>query len=342
MTELPPTTRPTMMDVAAEAGVGQATVSFVLNGREEMRISRETRKRVFDAAQKLGYRPRNAGRPPSALRPSVIGMMIDEVATSPFAMITIEGAQDYAWNNNAILEVAMTGADKSYEAAILQKWSQDKVQGIIFASIFTRQATPPDGLSMHRTVLTNCYDVEERFTSVVPAERRGGETATKALIDVGRKDIAYISGDPWMDASWQRQQGYERALAEAGIPFKPEYVVEGNFLPSGGRKATEKLLALPQPPDAIFCGNDLAAVGCYDVLREQGLKPGIDVAIVGYDNQIIAQHLKPSLSTVILPHRELGIWAAKAILSDGILPAEQSRLECRFVSRSSHLSDVPK
>ena len=155
--------RITMKDIAARAGVSQSTVSFVLNGMDGMRIGSETRKRVLDAVSELGYRPRSAGRPSKAANHRVIGLMIDEVATSPFASISIEGAQEYAWRSNVLVEVVMTGGDKAYESAVLRKWAADRVEGVIYGSILTRQVTPPDALSKHRAVLLNCYDSDERF-----------------------------------------------------------------------------------------------------------------------------------------------------------------------------------
>jgi len=163
--------RVTMKDVALAAGVSQSTVSFVLNGNDDMRISAETRRRVLRAVADLGYRPRGAGRPPKAAGTRVIGVMFDEVATSPFAAISIEGVQEEAWNSGVLVEVVMTGGDRSYEAAVLRKWAADRVEGVIYASILTRRVTPPDALARHRAVLLNCYDPEESYASVVPAER---------------------------------------------------------------------------------------------------------------------------------------------------------------------------
>jgi LacI family transcriptional regulator len=323
-----------MKDVAIEAGVSQSTVSFVINGREDMRIGEEARQRVLAAAEKLGYRPRAAGRPPIATAHGVIGIMFDEVATSPFAMITIDGAQEEAWGSDVLLEVAMSGGDKAYEAAMLRKWSADRVLGVIYGSILTRPSSPPDQLAVHRAVLLNCYDEAGRYCSVVPAERRGGEVAAKALIEAGHRRIAFISGEAWMDASVQRKEGFIRAMREAGR--EPDLIVEGNFLPSGGRSATLELMKLDTPPDAIFCANDLTAVGCYEALKELGLRVGKDVAVMGYDDQEIAQHLTPALSTVLLPHREMGQWAVQSILSANDLPATQTRMACPLVLRSSH------
>lgn len=325
-----------MKDVAAHAGVSQSTVSFVLNGIEDMRIASETRARVLKAVAELGYRPRSAGRPPSAQSKRVIGFMLDEIATSPFAAISIDGAQDEARKHDALLEIVMTGGDPEYEAAALRKWAGDGVHGVIYGSILTRKAVPPETLRRHRAVLLNCYDGASRYASVVPAERRGGEAATKALLAEGYRKIAFISGEAWMDASRQRKEGFERALREAGAAIDPLLMREGNFLPSGGHAATRDLLRSGPRPDAIFCANDLMAVGCYEALKELGERPGKTMAVMGYDDQEIAQHLSPALSTVLLPHREMGQWAVKSLMADKTTPPAQARMECPLVLRISH------
>lgn len=328
-----------MKDVAVLAGVSQSTVSFVLNGQEDMRISSETRKRVMDAVTALGYRARAAGRPVKN-RNRVIGLMFDEVATSPFAAISIEGVQEEAWKQNVLVEVVMTGGDKTYENAILRKWSADRVEGVIYGSILTRKVKAPDALAKHKTVLLNCYEDKENYASVVPAERRGGETATRMLIEAGHRKIAFITGENWMEASDQRLEGYERALRAAGIPIDPNLIVEGNFLPSGGRTATLRLLEGATRPDAIFCANDLMAVGCYEALKERGERVGETIAVMGYDDQEIAQHLSPALSTVLLPHREMGNWCAQYLI-DGVSSDDINlRMECPVVKRASHLRNA--
>ncbi|MCE0506129.1 LacI family DNA-binding transcriptional regulator [Roseivivax sp. GX 12232] len=328
--------RVTMKDVARQAGVSQSTVSFVLNGQEDMRISGETRRRVLEAVKALGYRPRGAGRPPRQLGLRVIGVMFDQIATSPFAAISVDGIQEEAWQSGVMTEVVMTGGDPDYEAAVLRKWQQDGVLGVIYGAILTREAQPPPGLAQHRAVLLNCHDPEARFPSVVPAERRGSEAAVRALIAAGHARIAYISGEPWMEASEQRLEGYERALRAAGRAVDPALVKEGNFLPSGGRSATLELMRGPLRPDAIYCANDLTALGCYEALKELGETIGETIAVMGYDDQEVAQHLSPQLSTVLLPHREMGQLCVKRLLA-AELDGEQVRLECPLVPRESHV-----
>ena len=218
---------------------------------------------------------------------------------------------------------------------MLKKLAGDGVLGVIYGSILTREVRPPDALARHVAVLLNCHDADGRYPSVVPAERRGGEIATAALIAEGQKRIAFISGEPWMEASDQRMEGYERALRAARTPVDPSIIVEGNFLPSGGREATLKLMHAGPRPDAIFCANDLMAVGCYEALKELGERPGETIAVMGYDDQEIAQHLSPPLSTVLLPHREMGQWCVQRILS-GAGKVTQERMICPIVLRQSH------
>lgn len=326
-----------MVDVAARAGVSQSTVSFVLNGLDDKRISETTRARVLEAARALGYRHRSAERSTPPGTEGVIGLLVDEIATSVYASMSIEAAQEAAWRHGLLLEVAMSGGDPAYERAALERWSDASVRGVIYASILTRRVSPPDTLSAQRAVLLNCHEDAARFPAVVPAERRGGEAATRALIEADHQRIGFITGETWMEASAQRQEGYERALREAGRAVDPELIAIGNFLPTGGYDATRALMSRANPPDAIFCANDLMAIGCYDALRSIGERPGETVAVIGYDDQDLAQYLRPRLSTVLLPHREMGRWCVQALLSEpDAPPSTPYRIECPLVPRESH------
>lgn len=330
-------TRVTMQDVAREAGVSQSTVSFVLNANTDVRIGEATRAKVIEAARRLGYKPRaGTGAALGQPRP-FIGFMVDEIATSIFAAVSIEGAQEAAWGAGYVLDVAMTGGDRVYEETVLRRWRDEGASGIIYASILTRQVTPPPLLEGARAVLLNCYS-EAALPAVVPSEVLGGRAATEALIAAGRKRIAFIGGEAWMEAAMDRQEGYMAALASHNRPFEPELVVEGNFLPSGGYEGAARLMDLANPPDAIFCANDLTAVGAYQALAERGVRVPRDVAVMGYDDQEIARQLTPPLSTVLLPHRDMGQWAVDMLLTQGgkgRLQPGVTRLHCPVVMRQS-------
>ncbi|MEX1056541.1 MAG: LacI family DNA-binding transcriptional regulator, partial [Natronospirillum sp.] len=247
---LPQDSRVTMKDVAKVAGVSQSTVSFVMNGVREVSIAEETKARVLKAAQQLGYRNRRRGSAVVQEHP-VLGFMVDEISTSPFAAISIEGAQDAAWQSGYLLEVVMTGNDKEYEAAVLKKWRAYGVEGVIYSSILTRSASPPAELGSMKSVLLNCYSEDTPYPGVVPSEVMGGFSATEALINRGYRNIACIAGEGWAEAAQDRLTGYRNALTTHGIPIKTELIRSGTFLPSSGYTETKAMLDLKLPLDAI-------------------------------------------------------------------------------------------
>lgn len=330
--------RVTMQDVAREAGVSQSTVSFVLNGSSDVRIADDTQARVWDAASRLGYRHRSALRTRARDQGPFIGFMIDEIATSIFASVSIEGAHEAAWSAGHVLDIAMTGGNKDYEETVLNRWVQDGVAGVIYGSILTRRVTPPKALYELNTVLLNCHSDVDPLPAVVPSEMLGGYAATEALVEAGYRRIAHISGEAWMEAATDRSEGYRNALSSHGLRTDPELIVEGNFLPSGGYAATKKLLGLQPPPDAIFCANDLTAVGAYQAIAEAGLRIPDHMGVIGYDDQEIARQLTPPLSTVLLPHREMGEWAVDFLLTEKRQKSRRTqtfKLECPVVRRNS-------
>lgn len=330
--------RVTMQDVAREAGVSQSTVSFVLNGNSDVRIGEEAQARVLDAAARLGYRHRSGLRSRARDQGPFIGFMIDEIATSIFASISIEGAHEAAWSAGHVLDIAMTGGDRAYEETVLERWVHDGVTGVIYGSILTRRVTPPESLYDLNAVLLNCHSDAHPLPEVVPSETLGGYAATEALILAGYRRIAHISGEAWMEAAIDRCEGFRNALTSNGLRIDPELIVEGNFLPSGGYAATKTLLALQRPPDAIFCANDLTAVGTYQAIAEAGLRIPDDMGVIGYDDQEIARQLTPTLSTVLLPHREMGEWAVDFLLTREKQKSRRTqtfKLECPVVRRQS-------
>ncbi|KAA3447661.1 LacI family transcriptional regulator [Mesorhizobium sp. SARCC-RB16n] len=344
-----------MTDIARAAGCSQATVSFVLNNTPGIRLSQQTRERVIEAARALGYSaPAFSAlkQPVAALEGSasggpafdgldgVIGFAVDQLATSPEAVVAIEGARQASWNAGNVLLVAQTMGDAVMEPRAIQALTRRGISALIYMTIFTREITAPDflyGLDIP-VILLNCYTSDYAFPAVVPSEIAGGQSSTRHLISHGHRRIATITGEPWMQAAQDRLKGYRRALATADIPFDPELVVEGDWSASAGYAATIKLLALKDRPTAIFCQNDRTAIGCYEALKEAGLHIPQDISVVGYDDEEIARHLFPPLTTSILPHMAMGQWAieqleAPAVAGRGRYPI--TKLECPLVERES-------
>lgn len=331
--------RPTMTDVANEAGVSQTTVSLVLNHIDGARLSAETRERVRKAAVKLGYRPvRRGGSSPDAAGANAIGFVCDEISTDPWTAIELDGVREKAWEHGLTVSVAVTRGDAEMEQAVLARMAAQPLLGMIYATINTRAVHPPRSLANVPTVLLNCYAADRSLPSVVPGEVAGGHTATDRLLSAGHRRIGYIGGEPRMEASRDRLKGYRQALATADLPFDPDLVVAGNWEPLSGYQRTHELMRLPSPPSAIFCANDLMAVGCYEALKELGLRIPDDVAVMGYDDREIARHLHPPLTTVLLPHLEMGTVAAQQLLDITARPVArppQIKVECPLVERES-------
>ncbi len=327
-----------MTDVAREAGCSQPTVSLVLNHSDAIKISAQTRERVFAAARTLGYMA-SAPHPVRDASGGPIAFAVDQLSTSPEAVVAIEGARLAAWDDGRVILVAQTQADPQMEPKTLETLVGRQVSALIYMTIFTRQIEAPAflyGLDIP-VVLLNCFTADQRFPAIVPSEIAGGQTATAHLIRNGHRRIGTIMGESFMSAAQDRLEGYRRALATADLPFDPALVVEGNWSASAGYDATVKLMALKDRPTAIFCQNDRMAIGCYEALKEAGLRIPEDISVVGYDDEEISRHLHPRLTTTILPHRAMGQWAIEQ-LTAGIERRERhpvTKFECALVERDS-------
>ncbi|WP_113893452.1 LacI family DNA-binding transcriptional regulator [Roseiarcus fermentans] len=327
-----------MNDVANEARVSQTTVSLVLNHADGARLSHETRQRVIKSAAKLGYQQARRGGGAAVSAAATIGFICDEISTDPWTAIALDGVREKAWAHGLTVTVMATRGDADMEAAALAQLSSLPIAGLVYATINTRLIEPPVWRSPAPIVLLNCHAPGGTLASVVPGEVAGGHAAADVLIRAGHKRIGYINGEAAMEAARHRLRGYRQALATADLPFDPELLREGNWQASSGYEATRALMALATPPTAIFCANDLMAVGCYEALRELGLEIPDDVAVMGYDDREIAQHLHPPLSTVLLPHLEMGAVAAEWLIDaagGAPLRPRQVKVECPIVARKS-------
>ena len=334
--------RVTMMDVAKAAGCSQATVSVVLNNSADIRISAELRARVVEAAKTLGYGVGAIVRRAAMqeLRGGCVGFIVDQISTTPEAVNAIEGARQDSWEADVTILVAQTQGRTEHEEMALQRLLRAGAQGIVYMSIFTRRiALSPafDNLPVP-LVLLNCYTSDHRHPSVVPDEINGGRLATKALIELGHQRVAVITGESFMEAAQDRLTGYRKALREAGLSFDERLIVEGSWTPTSGFEATRKLLAMADPPTAIFCQNDKMAMGCFDAIRDAGCKIPGDISVIGYDDDELSRHLRPQLTTVDLPHRSMGAWAIRQLENLAMNKSKSftvHKMPCMFVERAS-------
>ena len=346
-----PRQRPTMTDIAKQVGVSQSTVSLVLNHMTGAKVAAATRERVFAVAAELGYQlPRRKTTAPAAppaasgVRRNLVVYIADEIATSPHPAVTIDGARSAAWEHNCLLSVHVIGGDRELEDAALEAaLANPALLGLVYATIFTREVEPPAALARRRPgvscVLLNCTSRERKLSSVIPGEIGGGIAATEHLIQAGHRRIGFINGEPWMDAGRDRLKGYRQALATADLPFDAALVRDGDWMSGTGFEHAMALLQLERPPTAIFCANDLMALGALEAARQLGLALPRQLSIIGYDDQEIARYAHPPLSTVLLPNYALGQWAVERLIDEAAatepLPPRQAKVECLLVQRDS-------
>ncbi|GHA33155.1 LacI family transcriptional regulator [Devosia pacifica] len=331
--------RATMHDVAERAGVSQATVSLVLNGVPNARISRATRRRVEDAVAELGYRRGRAHVVPVD-RKRVMGLFIDEVSTTPFAAPLIEGARDEAAQQDVTVATFCTGNNPVLERAGMEMLASQNAIGAIYCTLITREVVVPEAFSSLPLVLLNCYEKRVHHPAVVPGDIVGGFTATEALLKAGHRRIAHLAGEHIVEAAIEREKGFRRAMSKWQVPVDETMVTLGGWTIRAGRERALALLSQADPPTAIFCFNDRMAIGCYEAARSLGLSIPEDLSIVGFDDEDIAANMAPPLSTMVLPHDEMARWAVEQLLdgSEGIDADERVqklKIECEFVERQS-------
>lgn len=315
------------------------------------KISEKTRLKILTCVQQLGYtlpvyrKSQNIGTHehprPTAGRPFIL-YLVDEISTSPHPVLSVDGAKDEAWKHGVLVVVLTTRSNADLEAAILDSFlGNPLLVGVIYSTIFTRQIALPAKLQGTPLALLNCYTAETGNggnLSIVPSEVLGGVMATEQLISAGHTRIGFINGEPWMDAAKDRLKGYRRALASADICFDPSLVLEADWHMASAYGCTRQLMRLNDPPTAIFCANDLMAVGCINALKALGREVPHNVSVIGYDDQEIARHTSPPLSTVLLPNYEMGQIAVDLLLHPS--PGARSRgrtikVEGAYVPRSS-------
>ncbi len=341
MQKRPNKRRPTMLDVAKLAGVSQTTVSFVINRVAAVGISDETKERVWDAVRQLDYRPNAVAQGLRTKRTNIIGFLTDEVASTPFAVHMIEGAQAAAWSVGKILMIVNTAGDQSIKQAGVEMMLERQVDAIIYASMYHREVHPPPNIYEVPAVLLDCFVGDRSLPSVVAEEIQGGRVATEVLLRRGSHRVGFLSLDhPNEQAATGRREGYRQALAAYGRGLDESLIRFGDSTASSGYRYTRELMEMDEPPTAIFCGTDRMAMGAYDALRDLSYAIPADVAIVGFDNQdVIAAYLRPPLSTMELPHYKMGEWAVRYLIDHAdsldMVPPVQQLITCPFIERAS-------
>jgi DNA-binding LacI/PurR family transcriptional regulator len=302
---------PTISDVARRAKVTTATVSNVITQR--VPVSAKTRARVLQAIEELGYRPNLVARGLAQGKTATLALVVPTIS-NPFFAEVVEEVERVADRHNYQLLLCMTHRSPEEGRRHIERMASRWVDGFI---VMDMAADISDVLALShegKKVVLCVWNQDPRAQSLPLVDidfRLAGELATRHLLECGHRRIATIVEEP---VQWTRRQGFESALAEAGITAPPEYICQGDSSFESGYQAALALLALPCPPTAIFAGNDWMALGAIEAISSQGLSAPGDLAVVGVDDISQAAHAHPPLTTISIPKIELARTATEMLL----------------------------
>ena len=285
----------TIKDIALKLNISVATVSRALRGSTE--IKKETKMAVLEMAKAMDYHPNLLASSLSSKKSKIIGVVVPTI-NRYFWSNSISGIENIAYKEGYKVMIFQSGELFTKEVEIVETLANSRVDGIIIA--FSKQT---------KEVSTD--------------DKNGAYTITKHLIDKGRRNIAYICGPISLMVCRDRLMGYKKALQEAGLLFKQEYVIEvEDFRYEQAGQALEKLWKLPVKPDGILCFADILAIGTIHAAHNFGIKIPEELSVAGFGDDETSRFISPSISTMSQPSFEMGELAANIILEEIKLSGE--------------------
>ena len=331
-----PVVAATMKDVALQANVSTATVSRALMNPEK--VSQATRNRVEQAALEVGYLPQMQGRNMKRNESRTILVIVPDIC-DPFFSEVIRGIEVTAAAQGYLVLIGDCAHQNQQEKTFIDLIITKQIDGMLLlgsrlpfdASIEEQRNLPP-------MVMANEFAPELGLPTVHIDNLTASFDAVNYLHELGHQRIACIAGPEEMPLCHYRLQGYVQALRRCGITVDPHYIARGNFTYEAGANALEQLLALPQPPTAIFCHSDIMALGALSYAKRQGLKVPDDLSIIGFDNISLAEFCDPPLTTVAQPRFDIGRAAMLLLLnqlSGQFVDSGSRLLDCELIIRGS-------
>jgi len=301
--------RVTITQVAQLAGVSATTVSHVLSGKRLVAAS--TRESVHEAIRTLGYRPNHTARSLRTRRSQMIAVVVPDI-TNPFFSVLTRGLADVVYDAGYGTYVCNTDGAADRETAFLEDIVDRGADGLVMASIdgASGGARIPADLGMPVVCIGEALD-HPLIDVVAPDDGVGSYTVVSRLLQRPVRRVGMIEGP--LAAS--RTDGFTRAVRDAGLAVDPALLVAGDWTRRGGYEGMRRLLASSERPEAVFCANDLMAIGAIDAAREAGLEVPGDVAVAGFDDVDAATIVSPSLTTALNPAYDTGVVAGRLLLS---------------------------
>jgi len=300
-------------DIARAANVSHSTVSRAL--RNSPVVNAETTERIKRIAQEANFRVSAVGRSLATGRTNSVGVVVTTLS-DPFIAEVVTGLESAAASRGYSVILASSRGDAIQEMKVVQSFEERRVDGIVVMDSRVGSVYLPVLAEMKiPIVLINSHHPGEFMYSVAIDQIAASRAATKFLIQLGHRRIGYIADRFGAQSNAGRLAGYREALESFDIPYVPELVAQGDSLPEGGLHAAEQLLSLNERPTALFCYNDMTAIGALSAAHIHGLRVPDDLSVVGFDDLAIASYSQPPLTTVRQPKQEMGRIAMEILLN---------------------------
>jgi len=307
--------RPTISDVARQAGVSKGLVSFALNDRPG--VSPTTRRRILAVANELGWRPSLRARSLSTNRAFALGLVIarnpEIIAGDPFFPALISGIEMTLAPVGQALVLSMVPNVEAEVASYRRLVANDRVDGVIITDLRRDDSRIALAIELGlRAVTLGHPDIESPFPAISLDDGPGIRAAVAHLVDLGHRRIAHVAGPSSMLHGERRRVSFTEAVRDAGLP--DGVVIETDFSAADGARATRHLLGLAERPTAIVYSNDPMAIAGLGVAQGFGYRVPEDLSITGFDGSEVGEYIHPSLTTVATTARDWGSQAADALL----------------------------
>lgn len=302
----------TINEIAKRSGVSKATVSRVINNSKP--VSDEVRQKVMAVIESTKFVPNALGRSLSLKKSHLIGVIIPDLANPVFSRI-IAGMESYIRSKNYSLLITATDFNIDTGIRHIQILNEKAIDGLIFLAGAMNEELIQALNSFHKPVVMIGSDIASNTIPVIEIDnKKAAYEATTYLVSLGHKSIAMIRG-PLSDryAGRERFMGYQEALKEKGL-YQAGLVVEGKYSFDHGYQAMKKLLSSKPWPTAVFCANDLMAIGAMKCVFDEGMKVPEDISFVGFDDVEVAKMYNPTLTTIHQPFEEKGLQAIERLI----------------------------
>jgi len=301
---------PTSNDVAKSAGVSQSTVSLVLTGKAEGRVSTAVQEKVREAVRALGYRPREAARTLRLGRAKKIALLLPDVINPYFAAV-LRGADMAARQKNYALLFVDTENDRNWLEMVIGTLAAGSVDGFVLFGVEPPKKSELRGFEPRIVVVDAPSPI---FPLIAIDGMKGALEAMNHLLSLGHRHIAYLAVSSPKETFRVRTRAYHQALNNAGIILGPDYEKSCLMDIDDAKVKAREILSLPERPTAVFCADERLAVGVYKVAKDMGLRIPIDLSVVGFGGTQVARILEPELTTVNIPSESLGNLSVRSLI----------------------------